>query len=145
MLRSLEQTCKYKTIRIFPCDILRPASNFSTIILQLTTKMSYPLERKVNQLSTQMYVSFPTLQQTIICTESIRVHVLRALPAAASAAESELEEIASKNPFVPSKNQDSAAAKEFAPLEEKVEQMQAKLYVSYFILQEKIFLRTDKP
>ena len=70
---------------------------------------------------------------------SNRGHVLRALPAAASAAESELKEIASKNPFAPSKNQDSAGAKEISPLEQKVDQMQSQLYITYFILQEKTF------
>ena len=75
---------------------------------------------------------------------SIRGHVLRALLAAASVVESELKEIASENPFAKSKNQDSAVAKKNSPLEQTplesiVNQMQAQLYISYFILQEKIF------
>ena len=109
--------------------------------------MSTPLEQKVEQLSRQMYVSYSLFNRLSFVLISIRSHVLRALPDAASAAESELEELASKKAFAPSKshdsapskNQDSAWAEKFSPLEDKVEQMQAQLYVSYFILQEKIF------
>ena len=65
---------------------------------------------------------------------TVRNHVLHHLPAAARAAESEMKEIESKNPFAPSKKEDSAGGKSVTPLEQKVDQMKGQLYVSYFIL-----------
>lgn len=70
--------------------------------------------------------------------------MLHYLSAAAKAAESELKEIASKNPSAPSKKEDSAKGKGVSPLEQKVDQMKGQLYVSYFTLQEKTF-DTNKP
>lgn len=71
---------------------------------------------------------------------SIGTHVLQHVPAAAKAAESELKEIVSKNPFTPSKKGDSAGGRSISPLEQKVDQMQAQLYFSDSILQERFFV-----
>ena len=62
---------------------------------------------------------------------SIRAHLLRHVPAAAKDAEAELKEIASKNPFAPTKTESkpagSAGGKGLSPLERKVENMASKL------------------
>ena len=75
---------------------------------------------------------------------SIRSHLLKHVPAAAHDAEAELKGLVSKHPSAPSKNEvshpsapsktedSSAWGNNLSPLERKVEQMENKLYVSYF-------------
>ena len=73
LLRSLEQTCKYKTIRISlatSCDLLQTFEQSFHSRPRRCRITNSPLERKVDELSRQIYVSYFTLQETIICTDN---------------------------------------------------------------------------